>query len=127
VICEEDHREGLDSLLGPLTQDELWDVLAAARCLGMKDLHRTAGSRLQDILASSIAPDTAASWVARARRHTAPQLLKAGLDFVSKHGREVLLSMAGEDWSEDLPSYESIVLAAINRPSEVGTSSNGGA
>jgi len=126
VICA-DGGEDFDSLLGHLPQDQLWRLLGGAHHFGMKSLHIAVGLLLQDLLASSITSDTAASWVARAWRHKAPLLQKVGLDFVGKHGREVLLSMAGEDWSEDLASYESIVLAAIHQQSEVVSSSNGGA
>jgi len=125
VICEEDNSEVLDYINCDLPEDRLWSVLAAAHLLGMKSLHRSVGLRLQDLLASSIAPDTAASWVALAQQNKAPHLVKACLDFVAKHGREVMLSMAGQDWSGDMASYESIVLAAMQ--SAAGSSSNGGA
>jgi len=113
VICADD-GEDFDALLGELPQDQLWRLLGGAHYFGMKSLHRAVELRLQG-LASNITPDMAASWVARARQHKATLLQKVGLDFVSKHGREVLLSMASGDWLQDLDSYESIVVAAFHR------------
>lgn len=128
VITEEAH--GFDSLLANLSIDKLWRMLEAAYLFGMKELHREAGRHLQDCLPRSITPETAASWVRRARQPAlmrTPQVLQVSLDFVAKHGHAVLLSMAGEDWSDDLASYETVVLAATQRQNEVGGSSNGGA
>lgn len=127
AICEVDLEEGSYFLLGGLSAEDLWRVLDAAHRFGMKALHKEVSRRLQEVFSSNIAPTNAASWIARARRCKAPQLCKAGLDFASENGREVLLAMAGEDWSADLAIYESIVLAALRQSHTMRRVTNGGA
>jgi hypothetical protein len=122
AICSED----LSKLPDNLSIDELWSVLAAAHSLGMKGLHNLASLRLQELLPDAICAKTASSWVARARRCKAEKLFKASLVIVAQHPEEVLLSMATEDWSDDLSSYESIVRAVLHKPGKT-SSSNGGA
>lgn len=123
AICSED----LCTLPEKLTADDLWDVFVAAEQLGMKSLRVVASERLQELMAHTITPDNVASWIATARVCGSASLAQAGLAFVAKHGKEVLLSMAAEDWSSDLASYECIVVAALQHRHSFSGSCNGGA